>query len=269
MRTAICVYGQLRGDEDTFGRLARHVVGPNSADVYVHTWDYRPGRGEYVVVPPGVEHLVDRTGQETCGWHLDRETLDMGRLAQLRSAIAPRTMVVEEQVTFDPTRYLRTGCFAPYGPWSPDGYRGRCPMNLVRNYQRSRSQALSRLRAFDAIQDPGSYDMVVFLRNDLLFIRDLRPPEAAPRGMWFEQHGGPEYLLDQCAFGDPDSARAYARMHFVLDDIYEHHHSCRDPGFNEVHTATHMRLAGTPLHNFRFSGLLDLNVNPRGIKCPA
>ena len=264
-KVAVCLYGQLRGDLETFSSIREHLVVPNEADVYVHTWSYKPERGEYIDIPDAIRSGIDfDIEDDVVKIDKKRAILDEDKLRLLSDILSPARVLIEEQVSFDPTRYFLT---EPQSKKSdlPRSSKGLCTLNSIRGYHRARSQALTKLRAFEAIEDPYQYDVIFLTRNDLLF---TSPIVLSPIDAIHFETSGPDFVFDMCYFGSPDSIAAFSQMHHHADEIYEGRGRHLAAEFNEWHSATFAKMCGLNVEHFPFSRHLkhDPPRYHRGIK---
>lgn len=243
MKIAVCIFGQLRGDEETFDSINRHLIEPNSADVFIHTWNYRKDKSYDPTVRD--ERLVD-FDLRICPTISRRCNTDMTKLEKLVSTMNPKKLLLEEQVVFDATSYVEIKPLGRLQSTSKISDTGLCTAEEIYHYQRTKSQFLTRLRAFNLIDDPNKYDVIFMLRNDLLMIEDLI---LGPIEKSIYAAGDYHRIFDQYKYGDPDSMRELCNSFYNLDSILQNHNKGLAVQFAEFHLATHLSLNNVRIVN--------------------
>jgi len=118
------------------------------------------------------------------------------------------------------------------------------------------------------IEKPEAYDVVILLRNDIVFKSPLQILQLNRPGLYAQSGSGMNYVLDSCFFGDPESVRSFVQMHHTLDEILISNNCGHEAAFNEMHTGTFIRSSEIQAHNFNFTDHLERRYGDRGIKYP-
>lgn len=240
MKIAVCLFGQLRGDEETFASIKKHLVDPNSADVFVHTWNYYDGVYYDPIVPSGQPIDSSIRASENCEY---RKKMDISKLTDLISIMRPVNMMAEEQVVFDITRHLSSNMKNIY-PGDRQSAEGHITSELISDYQRFCSQSLSKKRVISMVDD--TYDVVFFLRNDLLMIRNFVIGEVVD-GVYAS--GDHNRIFDQYFYGNLSSMKLVSVLSDNVDNFLENHNRGFCTAYYEYHLAHYIDLCNLPIHN--------------------
>lgn len=88
-RVAVCISGQPRSVEQGFKFINKHIIQPNQADVFIHTWQ-----------PTATEAFINPMNQSKVG---DAVGIDITDIIQ--SLYTPKFAQFEEQIEFDEKDY--------------------------------------------------------------------------------------------------------------------------------------------------------------------
>lgn len=260
MKVAVCIFGQLRGDEETFQSIYENLVKSNDADVYIHTWSYLEDKVYSPYVREDVKSLIDYDVKPHMAWvdtaskdysepnkfvpDDERIRLSYDKLHAINSILKPKKFQQQEQVIFDATDYVLSNPHILH----TDGLKNpsdMCTLQMIDAYQRTKSQALTRKLAFELIEDPYDYDIIYISRNDVLMNQKLILSDVIDinnKGIYSK--GDANWFQDRYFCGDPASIAKSCEMYEKFDEIVINHNGGRDAQFNEYHLATHIRNSG-------------------------
>ena len=164
MANAVCIYGQLRGDEETWNSIRKYVKENLNADVFVHTWItyenkyYAANLEQY----NKIDNKIDNKNEYLIGWNerqLKRQATLSKNIVDFLNIIKPKQILIEEQNIFDNTHYFEN---------TNPSY------DAVISYQNSLSQLYSRKQSIKMVnyfeeKYNMKYENIFLLRSDILF----------------------------------------------------------------------------------------------------
>jgi hypothetical protein len=245
-KIAVCFFGQLRGDDETFNLILENIVKPNQADVYLHTWMYYEDK-EYLFNNPDVDYSMDNID------YAARQTFDEIKFKKFRDLFKPKKIICEEQVIFDNTNYVAIPPQNLQSDWPTKSSAGKCTAHGARLYQGIRSQALSKKRSFKLIENPEDYDIIIMIRNDLFIpsAYDFSQAQIDNNGiiLYVINHN---YVSDLIFVGGYETMSKMVDFFDHADDIYQNRNSGWTCEFNERHLKSYLESSGVNLINKEF-----------------
>jgi hypothetical protein len=229
---AICFYGQLRGDDETFLSTFKNLVSINNCDVFIHTWNYYDK--EYIKENTSINKNDDAS------IFTIRENLDLNKLNKFINIFKPKKVLVEEQKTFDNTNHI-----------SISG--GNIPMWSARYYQSVKSQAYSKKKSSELIDNINDYDLIIILRNDLIFNHEINLNEVnLDSNQIMCKMTLSNKIEDYIFCSTPLSTIKMVEFYNTQDDIYINNRGTKCE-FNEFHIYTHLINNSVSINNYNFN----------------
>lgn len=222
-RTAVQISGHLRFYEKVFPYIYKHLILPNSADVFIHTWDARGNQIHSNSIAP----VPDNT--QAVDIELAKQLLVNVKLSKVESADEVLNTIQ------NPTDYLLYGIV----------HRGKVGGSAEPKYITSQLYSMhqaSLLREAHERQQNQKYDTVIRLRADYLPTTpiDAREHTADDLTIWvpngissghahppcrrckLERHTGPHGadICDVFSVGTSEAISKYCHLYTQLDEIY-------------------------------------------------
>jgi len=244
-KVAVCFFGQLRGDKETFDSILENIVKPNEADVYMHTWTYFDKL--YLFENPNVDYSLDNKAL------INRQAFNISTLEAFKNTFNPKKILIEEQIVFDNTSYVANSPQKLRNDWPNKSDSMQCTAHGARLYQGMKSMALSKKISFGLIDDPGRYDVIILLRNDMLFNKhkDFKS-EVINANDIFVYIINPEYVSDIIFAGSYESMSKLVAFHDTNEDFYINKNRGWTAEFNERHMKNYIDEVGLNIRNYNF-----------------
>ena len=105
MKTAICIYGQLRGDVETWNSIKNFIKDKHNADVFIHTWiTYEDKFYAY-----DVDKVHRKVDDNINGWNdsqIARQSTFQNNIKSFLDILKPVRLQLDLQKIFDNTKYF-------------------------------------------------------------------------------------------------------------------------------------------------------------------
>ena len=159
MKVAVSIFGQLRGDRETWVSLQKYLIDYLKADVFVHSWlTY-----EDKYYASNLEKNIDDTKEnnDKILWferQILRQKSIMNNLIDFLSIIKPIEIKLDKQIIFDSDKYFMGN---------------KTLWNEIISFQNSASQSYSRMKSIELItnyeiSNNFKYDVIYQIRSDIL-----------------------------------------------------------------------------------------------------
>jgi hypothetical protein len=206
MRVAVCISGQPRNARDTFPYIYNHIVIPNNADVFIHTY-FDP------------ENLVmEKThiGRGDC--QLDAKVIDeiihnykpVRYLVEKPKAFAKPNIIVPEN------RIRMSKELNPCDDWDVEQHKKHVLKNMMSMYY-SIFKA-NELKENYANEQGFVYDYVIRVRFDLVPMMPIQCASLDPNVLYYHDLGQPENQpCDWINIGSNMVMNIYSSVYFHLE----------------------------------------------------
>lgn len=246
MKVAVCMSGQSRFVEECFGSIHENLIRPNSADVFLHTWECTQedesksykfgGNGNW-------QHHRIQSGSH-------QKAIELYRPLE-HKVDAPMNMKIpgiDMRRTFD--KYMQ-GCYeeAEQANMTVDEYSNRIVSNNLSMWYGIMQSNL--LATKHAMIRGFKYDVVVRCRFDLFLGSRLQFGQIDNRVIYACEMGKPDgHVADWLNFGSQSCMNVFASTFFSFSKIYEDiERNQLNPFCNEQALATNMERNGIPVVN--------------------
>lgn len=253
-RVALCISGQPRNIRDTFPYIYNHIILPNNADVFFHTY-FDPqntvlekthiGRGDCSVDPNVVDELVQL-------YKPVRYAVEKPRNFERTSLYVPENRI----------RMSRE--LNPQTNWDRDQHKKHVLKNMMSMYYSMfKANELKELYSYETgIQ----YDYVIRARFDLVPLQPILCNTLDPTKLHFHDLGQPEgQMCDWFNIGSNSVMNIFTSVFHSMEYLNSYTYFSRDDrqpnlvegqeggGFNEYLTRDiiHLHKIPTQAHNFQ------------------
>ena len=129
----------------------------------------------------------------------------------------------------------------------------QCTAHGARLYQGMRSMAISKKISFGLIGDSNKYDLIILLRNDMMFDKhkDFKT-EVINANDIFVYVINPACVSDTIFAGSYESISKLVSFHDVSEDFYINKNRGWTAEFNEIHMKNYIDEAGLNIRNYDF-----------------
>lgn len=254
MKVAVCISGQPRNVKDTFPYIYHHILLPNQADVFLHTY-FDPnnltmekthlGRGDCQLQP----NLID-------------EILELYK--PVRSLVEPPKSFKRSSIIVPKNRLRMSKELNPQMNWTDDEHNAHVLKNMMSMYY-SIFKA-NELKENYSYETGIQYDYVIRLRFDCIPLQPILCSSLDPSKFHFQKLGQPdEQMCDWINIGSNSIMNIFSSVYFSMDYLNSYRYfpaEARIPntvegqeggGFNEYLTRDILSLHKIPVegHDFR------------------
>jgi hypothetical protein len=210
-RVAVCISGQPRNVEAGFEFINKHVIQPNQADVFIHTW--QPTATEAFINPINGSEVGDAVGADITNTILD--------------LYKPHGVIFDTQFPFDEKDYNDRAYPGMKASWMLSMWYSVMTANWLK---------------CNAEEEFGpKYDAVFRMRFDWALTRDLTVTDIDPnvkgRILVPRDCAHPTGINDQFAVGSSKNMDVYSS---VYDHIEEYYRQDNQPFCNEILLKHHL-----------------------------
>jgi len=215
-RVAVCISGQPRSVEQGFEFINKHVIQPNQADVFIHTW--QPTYTEAFINPVNGSEVGDAVG--------------MGISNTILDLYEPHGVIFDKQIVFDEKDYNDRAYPGMKASWMLSMWYSVQMANWLKCNAEDefgpKYDAVFRMRFDWALRD----DMVVLNRDSKVI---TVPSDCAH----------PTGINDQFAIGSSKEMDIYCSLY---DHIEEYYREDDQPFCNEILLKHHLTKQGVEIY---------------------
>lgn len=191
MRVALCIFGEIRGNKDTWQRIANYLVEPNQADVFMH----------HVYYDSDFVQKLDLTDQEKdfLNEYYKGKGIHYTPPADLFHILRPRKCSLDCRPSYPQEDYDSIAAKYSQIRWIPGNGNNRLEYHAILNQAESRKRALNLKSAYEK-EHGFVYDVVILTRLDVNLTSRLvcNSPQTHVRA----QHlAGNHKIREQLMFG--------------------------------------------------------------------
>lgn len=164
-RHAVLIFGQMRGDSETWYSIINNLIVPNNADLFVHSWLYDK---DSIYIDAHEEFATNNNEYNTIrSVHVQRQNRTIEKMQQFLQYFSPKKMILDKQKIFNNDFYSD---------------KKNTSLNIAADFQNVRSQSYSRKQVFQIMQQYEleynfRYDYLYQIRSDIFINKQIRCDE--------------------------------------------------------------------------------------------